>query len=103
MTFKDLKAKWDKLVRDLNEKGIPIPMLRDPKTKMSSVSLTLMGAAFGMWLIGVIGKVSGLLDGVDVDSAFNMFIATASLYFGRRLKSDNGKMELEDLRKSEDK
>lgn len=102
MTFAELKAKWAKLVQTLNEKGIPVPYLRDPTTKISSVSLTLMSIAFGMWLIGIIGRVSGLLDGVDVDSAFNMFIATASLYFGRRLKSENGKIELEELKKKGD-
>lgn len=100
MTFSKLKGNWIKLVETLNRKGIPIPFLRDPATGLSSVSLTLVFISFNVWLVSMIGKVSGALGGVNTNDVFNMVLACFGLYFGRKFQSDGkGKVELSELSK----
>lgn len=96
MDFAKFKAKWLEISKFMSEKGIPLPLLRDHKSGRPSVSLTMMIVVFTMWLLGVIGSVSGALKGIDLDSTFNMFLAVSSLYFGRRLVKDGSKIEVED-------
>jgi hypothetical protein len=81
-----LKA-WKKFVNDMNSKGIPIPMIRDPKSG-SSVSLTLVFISFNVWLVSIIGKAAGALGGMDPGQTLNMFIVCAGLYFGRKFQRD---------------
>lgn len=73
------------LINKLNEKGIPLPMLRDPKTSVSSVSLTMMFLSFNVVLVGLIGKWSNALGGVDLTQALYWFGMCSSLYFFRKL------------------
>lgn len=70
----------------LNERGIPIPLLRDPKVNGPSVSLTLMVISFLVVLIGLIGKYSKVLD-IDVTQSIYWFTITAGLYFSRTIGS----------------
>lgn len=69
----------------LNELGIPLPMLRDPKTGKSSVSLTMLFISFNTVLIGLVGKWSGALGGIDLSQALNLFMVSAGLYFSRKM------------------
>ena len=93
--------KWKEFVNKMNELGVPLPLIRDPKTGKGSVSLTLVFISFNTVLAGMIGKMSGFLGGVDLSQALNLFIASAALYFGRNLKSNaNDKtLALEDEKK----
>lgn len=75
----------------LNSYGIPLPLLHDPKVNGPSVSLTMMFISFNVVLIGLIGKWSKALDGVDVQQAIYWFMITAGLYFGRQLSSNGNK------------
>jgi len=85
------KKEWSSFVAKLNSNGIPFPTLRDPASGKGSVSLTLMFIAFNMWLFAIIGKVSGLVGGIDTRSTFEMFLATSALYWSRKLtKSGDG-------------
>lgn len=77
------------LFRDMNQKGISVPMLKDPKTGMASVSLTMLIISFNLVLIGLIGKASKLLEGVDVSQSLTLFGITSALYFGRTLSYNN--------------
>lgn len=69
----------------LNQLGIPIPMLRDPKVGVSSVSFTMMFISFNTVLVGLIGKWSGFFGGINIEQAIYLFLICASLYFGRTL------------------
>lgn len=71
----------------MNSKGIPVPMIRDPKSG-ASVSLTLMFISFNIWLVSIIGKAAGALGGMDPNQTLNMFMACAGLYFGRKFQRD---------------
>ena len=73
----------------MNQLGIPIWTIRDPKTGLGSVSLTLLFVSSVLVLVGLIGKWSGKLGGVDVSNALQFFYAASALYFGRKFQSSN--------------
>lgn len=83
----ELLDKWKSFVRGMNERGVPIPMIRDPKSG-ASVSLTLVFISFNVWLVSIIGKAAGALGGMDPQQTLNMFIVCAGLYFGRKFQKD---------------
>ena len=85
----NILEKWKQFVRDMNSKGIPVPMVRDGKTGVGSVSLTLVFASFNIWLVSIIGKASGALGGIDPSQTLNMFMVCAGLYFGRKFQKDS--------------
>lgn len=86
----NFKQKWLDFVGKMNSKGVPLPMIRDPKTGLGSVSLTLVFISFNMVLVGLVGKWSKELDGIDLNQALNLFYACAALYFGRNMSSKFG-------------
>lgn len=73
------------LLEKLNSKGFPIPTLRDPLTQSPSISLTLTFISFNIVVIGLIGKISGYLGGIDLDQSIVLFGVCASLYWSRRV------------------
>lgn len=86
---------WKSVVRDANERGVPLPMIRvDGK---ASISATMMFLSFNIWLVSVIGKAAGALGGMDSGACLQMFIATAGLYFGRKFqRGADGTLSVED-------
>lgn len=77
---------WKKFVNDMNEKGIPIPLVRvDGK---ASLSASLVVASFTIWVISIMGKAAGALGGMDSNACFQMFIACGGLYWGRKFQRD---------------
>lgn len=85
MGIDDLKNKISEFTVKLNKLGIPLPVIRDPKTGKGSVSLTLVFISFNIVAFGLIGKAAGILGGVDLAQALNLFYACAALYWGRQL------------------
>lgn len=81
-----MKEAWCKLIDKLNSKGIPAPMMRDPKNGKASVSLTLVFISFNFWMISVIGKWAGFFGGIDPQQTFNMVMLCFGLYFGRKFQ-----------------
>lgn len=94
--FKNIQQWWLELVRKANAKGIPVPLLRDPASGLGSVSLTLVFISFNIWLISVIGKLAGILGGLNTADCLNMFMVTAGLYWGRKFQSDGTSKSLTD-------
>lgn len=86
MRFMYLIQKWKQFTSKLNSNGIPLPTIRDPNTGKGSISLTLVFVSFNMVLIGVVGKWSGTLGGIDIAQALNLFYACAALYWGRKFQ-----------------
>lgn len=98
----NLLKKWNAFVNKMNAKGIPVPLLRDPRTG-ASVSLTLLFGSFNIWVVSIIGKASGALGGIDPSQTLNMFIVCAGLYFGRKFQRDeNGGFTVEGDGKKKD-
>lgn len=99
----NLIEKWKQFVRDMNAKGVPVPMIRDGKTGQASVSLTLVFLSFNVWLVSIIGKAAGALGGIDPSQTLNMFMVCAGLYFGRKFQKDEkGGMTVEGSDKKEE-
>jgi hypothetical protein len=92
----DFLQKWKEFSVKMNEKGIPMPMIRDPKSGASSVSLTMMVISFNFCLIAMAGKWSKFFDGIDPSQAINLFMVCTGLYFGRKFQSDGKKATLEE-------
>lgn len=112
----DFVAKWKELVVTLNEKGIPLPMARDPQTKAGSVSLTMVTVSFGL-MTGcailaaalVVNKWTKFFDDdaiaiTSLKEAFSMAFQMASLscglYWGRKFqRNEKGAVEVEGEKK----
>lgn len=62
--------------------------LSDPKTKESSVSLTLMVISFVVLLVASTLHIAQLTD--NTSSLTELFYATAGLYFGRKFQGKSG-------------
>ena len=77
MSIKDLSNAWKAFTGRLNKYGVTLPSIRDPKTGRGSISLTLVFISFNMVLVGVVGKWSGALGGIDIAQALNLFYACA--------------------------
>ena len=96
MTFKDIKDEWIKLVNIMNANGVPLPTVRDGKTGKGSISLTLVVLSATLLQIGIIGKYSKILEGIDLNYAMQFFIASCGLYFGRKMQKDDKKISLDE-------
>lgn len=103
MTLADIRKKWLDLVNLANSKGLPLPTIRDPKTGMGSISLTLVVLSFNIWVASIIGKVASDAGGINPDQTLNMFLACAGLYFGRKFQRDGNKVDFTSLPPVEDK
>jgi hypothetical protein len=79
----------------LNSKGIPLPVLRDPINQAPSVTLTMMFVSFNTVLIGLIGKFSNKLGGIDLTQAIYWFGICAGLYLGRRMTKTGDTLNIE--------
>lgn len=82
MDIKGILTKWKQFVVKMNDKGVPLPMVRDPNTLEGSVSLTLVVFSTTLVVVGILSKWAGFLGGVDMNAAFNFFYASTTLYFG---------------------
>jgi hypothetical protein len=92
-----------KLVHTANMYGIPLPMVRDPKTEIGSVSLTLVFISSVMVILGLVGKWSGRLGVVDINNALEFFYASSFLYFGRNWRTGASSTDLEEGESSKNK
>ncbi len=115
----DFTAKWKEIVSKANENGIPLPMVRDPKTKVGSVSLTMVVVSFGLMaactLIAialVVNKWGNFFSDKDaigsLKEAFFMALQMATLscglYWGRKFQRDeSGLVSVEGESKDEKK
>lgn len=88
MKLVHMKDAWVRFVNNMNTKGIPIPLVRDPKTGRGDVALTLVFISSIWFQIGLIGKWSGALGGINMSEAFEFFVSACSLYWARKLSTD---------------
>ena len=91
--------KIKQLIIKMNEYGIPLPMLRiDGKP---SISATMMFLAFNTALLGQIGKLAGILGGIDLTQANYLFGISASLYFGRKITASKNDITVSSKQENE--
>jgi hypothetical protein len=95
MTAQEIKDKWKAFVTNMNENGVPLPMLR--ADKKASLTATFAFLSFNIWVVSVIGKASGALGGMDTGACLQMFITCSCLHLGRKMQRDNsGAISLDD-------
>lgn len=87
--------KLKELINKANELGVPLPLLRDPKSGRASVTYTMMVLSFNTALLGQLGKFTKLLGEVDMTSAMSLFVATSALYLGRKMQKDDKSITVE--------
>lgn len=95
--------KLKTLLLSLNSKGVPFPMVRDPKNGLGSITCTMVVVSFAICSIGVLGKASKLLGDVDLTAAHSLLVISLSAYLGRKMQSDGKKIEMSDNNKEEEK
>jgi hypothetical protein len=78
----------------MNAKGVPLPLIRDSKTGIGSVSLTLVFLSSIYVQLALLNSFALLFKGVDVINALYWHGLCLSLYFGRSFKKDGNKVEL---------
>lgn len=77
---------WKTLTQKMNENGVPLPMVRDPLTKIGSVSLTLVVVSAFFVMTGIVLdwiQIKGIP--IDISNALQFFYASCFLYFGRNI------------------
>ena len=94
----DLKEKWKQFTTNMNENGVPLPMVRE--NGKASMSATLVFLSFNVWLISINAKLASTLGGVDSNATLQMFIVCAGLYFGRKFQAtSDGKVTVDEDKK----
>lgn len=102
MNLDSLKKKFNEILIQVSETGLSLAYIKDPQTKKASVSLTLLVVSFTIVVVGIVSKPGKIWD-IDMAQAFNLLYLTTGLYFGRKVTSKNGNVEItqEDSAKKE--
>lgn len=101
----NLVEKWKEFVGKINSRGIPLPTVRDPKTGVGSVTVTLVVMSSGLCCISVLIMLGTCLAKMKSDFVLNPETASeihdafmSSLeflgmslgaYLGRKLQQDS--------------
>lgn len=80
------------IIKSWQEKGVPIFFIRD--NEKPSVTLTLVVLSATIILVGLIGKASGVLGGIDMQSALYWHGMSLATYMGRKITGDGKKIEI---------
>lgn len=90
MSVEELWTKICSFSREANVFGLNVPMIKDPKLGVGSVSLTLLFISSALVIVGLVGKWSGFFGTIDIENAQEFFYASSALYFGRKWTSKTG-------------
>lgn len=93
--------KLREFIRLLNEKGVPLPMIRIDGR--SSFTATMTFISFNTALLGQIGKVTNFLGAVDLTQANYLFLICLGAYLGRKIQGSKDKVEIESKTETEEK
>lgn len=93
--MKNFLKKWESFVVMLSNNGIPVLVLKDPKTKEPSITFSMLIVSFVICCLALIGKLSSspTIQSIDFNNSFNLFLACAGLYWGRKLQTPTGSVE----------
>lgn len=101
--MQDLFDKLSEIAQKMNSLGMPLPMIRDPKSGKGSVTLTMVFISFNTCLIGQMGKLAGFLGGVDLTQANYLFLMCLGAYLGRKIQGDGKKVDISAEEKKDEK
>jgi uncharacterized membrane protein len=106
MNLEKIRAKLKAASLKLADYGIPTPILRDPFTKRASLPFSMMVISIVLVVIGIVGKLSDLVGGIDKGTAMQFLTTSAALYFGHswvhnETKDGLGRTESSDIKTGE--
>ena len=78
----------------MNDKGIPVPLFRDPDKDGPSITFTFYYATGWLAILSLIGKFSKVLGEIDISGAIYLFLSAAGLYLGRKVVGDSKNVEI---------
>lgn len=78
-------------IKQLQNKGLPIIVLRDIVTKKPSITFTFFVVSGLLVVAGLIGKFAEISGGIDMDNALSFFYGSGAMYIGRKFTSTNFK------------
>lgn len=103
--------KWKEFVDKMNSQGVPVPTVRDPKTKMGSITAALVVVSGGLCAISIIMMLAVFVSKMTAfftlnettfsimkeafSSSMQFFIACYAGYLGRRMQKDGNKVSLD--------
>ena len=91
--------KLKALLITLNDKGIPLPLLRDKG--VGSYTLTMFWISFNVALITLVGKVTKILGEVDYSNVIWLLLTTGGFYLGRKVIGDKNGVTVETKKEGE--
>lgn len=78
-----------KLIKELQEKGLPIIILRDNATGKPSITYSFFVLSGVLVTLGLIGKFAKVSGGIDMDNALSFFYGCGAMYVGRKMTNKN--------------
>jgi hypothetical protein len=78
-----------KLLKELQDKGLPIVILRDSVTGKPSITYSFFVISGILVVLGLIGKFAKVSGGIDMSNALNFFYGCGALYLGRKMTNKN--------------
>jgi hypothetical protein len=85
--------KLKSLIKELQDKGIPIIVLRDLVTNSPSITYTFFVLSGILVILGLIGKFARVAGGIDMDNALAFFYACSATYVGRKFTAPSPTLE----------
>jgi hypothetical protein len=82
-------AKLKSIIKQLQDKGLPIIILRDNLTGKPSITYSFFVLSGLMVVLGLIGKFAKLSGGIDMDNALLFYYASSATYLGRKITNTN--------------
>lgn len=73
-------------VTAMNEKGVPLPMLREQGKPSMTATMTFL--SFNTALLGQMGKITKHLGDIDLTQANYLFMICLGAYLGRRMQGN---------------
>lgn len=83
--------KFKKVFKDLQDKGIPLIVLRDVVSGSPSITYTFFVLSGTLVTLGLIGKFAKISGGIDMDNALAFFYACSATYIGRKITNPSSK------------
>lgn len=80
-----------------NSKGLPFPMVRDPRTGTSSATLTMVVVSFGLCILLLAGKVTKVVGDVEYANVLWLHGISLSAYLGRKFQGKGKDVQLGDI------
>lgn len=81
--------QFKKLIKELQESGLPIIILRDNVTGKPSITYSFFVISGLLVILGLIGKFAKVSGGIDMDNALNFFYGCGAMYVGRKMTDKN--------------